>query len=88
MDRSVRSRTLIHEVVGLNLAVTLSVLPKGWGSDLHLGQFHRADKEGQNRSRYCFLTTGKFCLIQNLLWQSFGAKISDNGLFNVAAACK
>ena len=43
--QSVRSRTLIHEVVGSNpAAVTLSVHPKGWGPDLHLGQLHRADK--------------------------------------------
>ena len=36
-------KTLLHEVVGSNTAVVnSSVLPKGWGSDLHLGQFHRA----------------------------------------------
>ena len=57
MAQSVRSTTLIHEVVGSNPAVTLSVLPKlgGWmtmlqrsksrptKSDLHLGKFHSAD---------------------------------------------
>ena len=44
MAQSVRSMTLIHKVVGSNpTAVISSVLPKGWGSDLHLGKFHRAD---------------------------------------------
>ena len=38
-------KTLIHEVMGLNPSVVISsVHPKGWGSDLHLGHFHRADK--------------------------------------------
>ena len=33
MAQLVRSMTLIHGVVGSNLAVTLSVLPKEWGLD-------------------------------------------------------
>ena len=42
--QSVQSRTLIHEVVGSNLAaVTSFSAPQRRGSDLHLGQFHRAD---------------------------------------------
>ena len=33
MAQSVRSRTLIHEVQGTNLAAAISSVPKGWGLD-------------------------------------------------------